>query len=201
MRLLCVLFWFFVFWPAGLRAQWRLGVEVASESFTGASGAAPGGAASTPSFRPYRPTWVGLRADGPGGRIRPALTLRLASPDLALVGDEATVVEHLGVTEVVGMVPEAVVELARLQPGVQLAAALGVLIEQWSFEAQPARWRIGPTAGLDLVVPLGGRLEGAVGGTVGLLPESVFTAGDLPETLEPRSVWRRSLRGSVRLRL
>lgn len=202
MRMFRVLLWCFVlFWPAGLHAQWRLGVEVAGESFSGASGAPSGGAASIPSFRPYRPVWLGLRAEGPGGRIRPALTIRAARPDLALTGADATVVEHLGVTDVFGMVPEAIVALARLQPGVQLTGSLGLLIEQWFFEAQPARWRAGPSAGLDLAVGLGGRFEGAVGGTVGVLPESVFTAAELPETLEPRSVWRRSLRGSVRFRL
>lgn len=201
MRVVCVLLWCFVLSPASLFAQWRLGVEVTSESFRGASGPAPGWDASTPSFRPYRPTWLGLRAEAPGQGVRPALTVRFASPDLALEGGEATVVEHLGVTDVLGAVPEVVVPLARLDQAVRLEGSAGLLIERWAFEGQGARVRLGPTAGLELSVALGGRLEGAIGGMVGMLPQSMFTAEDLPETLEPRSVWRRSLRGSVRLRL
>jgi len=201
MRTVRVLLWWFVFWPGSLFAQWRLGVEVAVEAFSGVSGPAPGREASTPAFRPYRPTWWGLRAEAPGHRIRPVLTVRFTQPDLALEGNEATVVEHLGVTDVVGVVPEVVVSLARLQAGVGLDAAAGLLVERWTFEGQKARTRLGPTAGLELAVALRGRLEGVIGGALGLLPESVFTADELPETLEPRSVWRRSLRGSIRLRL
>ncbi|HEX9166843.1 MAG TPA: hypothetical protein VF862_13100 [Gemmatimonadales bacterium] len=196
-----LLLWWFVFWPGSLFAQWRLGVEVAVEAFSGASGPAQGWEASTPAFRPYRPTWWGLRTEAPGHRIRPALTLRFARPDLALEGDEATVVEHLGVTDVLGVVPEVLVSLARLQAGVSLDASAGLLVERWAFEGQGARTRAGPTAGLELTVALGGRLEGVIGGALGLLPKSVFTADELPETLEPRSVWRRSLRGSIRRRL
>jgi hypothetical protein len=201
MRVVCVLLWYFVLTPASLFAQWRVGLEVTSESFRGASGPAPGWESSTPSFRPYRPTWWGLRAEAPGQGLRPALTLRVASPDLALEGGEATVVEHLGVTSVLGAVPEVMVPLARLGPAVRLDGVAGLLIERWAFEGQAARLRLGPSAGVEFAVALGGRVEGAIGGAVSLLPQSVFTADDLPETLEPRSVWRRSLRGSVRLRL
>lgn len=201
MRVVIVLFWWFTWWPASLSAQWRAGVEVSSEWVSGASGPAPGTVAGSPSFRPYQPTWWGLRVEGPGNGIRPVLTLRAGAPDLALEGEEATVVEHLGVTDVIGAVPEVAFPIARLREGVRLLASAGVVVERWAFEGQEARLRAGPTGGIELLVALGGRLEGAFGGSVGVLPESVFTAGDLPETLEPRSVWRRSLRGSLRVRL
>jgi hypothetical protein len=201
MRVVLVLFWWFTCWPGSVFAQWRVGLELGTEWLSGASGPGPGTPADAPSFRPYRPTWWGLRAEGPGNRIRPALTVRAGAPDLALEGQEATVVEHFGVTDVLGVVPEVVFPLARLQESVRLLASAGLVVERWAFEGQGDRLRAGPTGGFELLVALGGRLEGSVGASLGLLPESMFTSGDLPDTLEPRSVWRRSLRGSMRVRL
>ena len=201
MRVVVVLLWWFACGPANLFAQWRVGLDVTNEWLFGASGPGPAAVAGSPSFRPYEPIWWGLRVEGPGNGIRPVLTLRAGAPDLALEGEEATVIEHFGVTDVLGAIPEVAFPIARIQEGVRLLASAGVVVERWSFEGQEARLRAGPTGGIELAVSLGGRLEGAIGASVGVLPESIFTVSDLPETLEPRSVWRRSLRGSLKVRL
>jgi hypothetical protein len=138
--------------------------------------------------------------EGPRTGIRPALTLRFSSPDLALEGPEAVVVEHLGVTEVIGAVPEVLIPLVRLREGVQVIGSAGLMLERWAFEGQNPRLRAGATLGAGLEVDLGGRVEGELGATVGVLPSSMFLEADLPDNLEPRSAWRRALRGVLKIR-
>ena len=198
-RHVVLLVWLFILLPAALWGQVRLGLERGHEALTGASAPRPDAPAGTASVRPYRPTWWGLRLEGPWRRVRPALTVRRGTPDLALVGAELTLIEHAQLTTLTALQAEMVVPLFQ-QAGVEWRASVGSLLERWAFRGTPPRWRGGPMAGVSLIVPVVGPVEATLGGSVGILPMSPFTAGELPETLEPRGAWRTALRGGVNLR-
>lgn len=187
--------------PTPLTGQWRVGLSYTQDRISGGTGPAPGAPADAASFRPWQPAWLGLQVQGPWRGIRPALGLRFGRPDLALEAAEVTIVEHSSITGVAGLTADAMVPVVALREGVRLDGALGVLIERWVFRGEEPRVRAGPSAGVDLAVGLGGRVEGVFGLGVSVLPTSIFEPEELPERLEPRSVWRRSLRGLVRLRL
>jgi hypothetical protein len=124
-----------------------------------------------------------------------------AAPSLALDAPEVTVIEHAGVTTVTALRAGVIVRLAQLQPGVALRVEAGPVLEWWRFERSATRLRGGGEIGLSLTVGLGGRFSGALGGFLGVTPVSPLEPADLPEGIEPRSAWRRALRGSVGLAL
>lgn len=199
-RQVVLLVWLFILLPLSLWGQARLGLEHGREVLTGATRPRADAPAGTASFRPYQPTWWGIRFEGGWPGIRPALTLRRSTPELALEGNDLTLVEHAALTTVTALQAEIVVPLVR-RDGIEWRASLGGLVERWAFRGTPVRWRLGPVAGISVILPMVGPLEAMVGGSVGVLPVSPFAAGELPETLEPQSAWRTALRGGVGLRL
>lgn len=199
-RHLVLLVWLFIFLPLSLWGQVRVGLEHGREVLTGATRPRAEAPAGTASFRPYQPTWWGLRLEGGWPGLRPALTLRRSTPDLALVGEDLTLVEHAAPTTVSALQAEVVAPLVQ-RDGIEWRASLGGLVERWAFRGSPARWRLGPVAGISVILPVVGPLEAMVGGSVGVLPVSPFTAPELPATLEPRGAWRTALRGGVSIRL
>lgn len=192
-------FWLPVLWgallyPTPLPAQWYLGLEVGTERFSGVAREIESQPAR--SFLPYRPTVWALRLESPDARVRLGVGLRYSGPDLALSADDLTIVSHESVVDVVGLLPQAIIRLARLTPGVSLRAEAGPLVERWKIEDGETRYRVGGVLGTSLEVALGGRFRGTVGGWVGVTPRSPLD-GSLPEELELRAAWRRGLRGAV----
>jgi hypothetical protein len=183
--------------PTQASAQWRLGVEVAGERFGGVSASV-----SPPdrALRPYRPVWLGIRAEAPAGGVRVAGAIRYAVPDVAVEAADVTIVAHPTITRVLAITPEVLVPLAGLG-GVRLVGSAGIPIERWDFTDAPARWRAGTQAGFALEAGLGGRVIGSLGGFGAYTPVSPFDAEDLPDDIEPRSAWRFGLRGSLLVRL
>lgn len=179
-------------------AQWRIGLGMARES---AHGFARGtGSEEDQSFIPHqRFTWT-ARVESPGDRIRGALDLRYAEPDIALTGPDLTVIVHENLTTVVGVRPSAVIQLARPASHVTIRGEAGPLLELWSFEGQDARWRLSAELGLSLMVGLGGRMSGVLTGSGSVMPSSPFEK-ELPEDYERRAGWRWGIRGLVMYRL
>lgn len=198
-RRLVLLAWLLLLPPRPLWGQVRIGLEHGREVLTGATRPRVDAPAGTASLRPWQPTWWGMRMEGPRRGIRPALTLRRGTPDLALAGDELTLIEHAKRTTLTALQAEAVLPILR-RDGTEWQASLGGLLERWAFPGVAARWRLGPVAGASVVLPLAGPLEASLGGSVGLLPRSPFVREELPGTLEPRNAWRTALRGGVGLR-
>jgi hypothetical protein len=180
------------------QAQWLVGLEAGTEAFTGVSRTADAGPER--SFRPYRPAWLGVRAESPGSRLRFGASLLFGSPDLALEATDLVVVARDGITTVLGFHPGVMIQVAELRDGVTLRGEAGLILEHWGFTEQAGRLRAGGEIGLSLEVGLGGRFSGALGGHVGV-SASPFRPEELPPGFEPRSAWRQGLRGSVRIRL
>lgn len=181
-----------------LEAQWRVGVGLGKEHAYGFSRQI--NTDDDRSFVPYRPLVWALRVETPGARLRAVVDLRYATPDLALIGRDLTIVAHEGITTLVGLRPAAAFDLARLSEHVVVRAEAGPLFEIWSFEDEDARTRVSAEGGLGVALDLGGRLGALVTGTGSVMPSSPFK-GMLTEDLEPRAGWRWGIRGLVMYRL
>lgn len=194
----CQLILMLILGVAPLEAQWRVGAGLGKEDARGFTRGV--GANADQSLLPYRPMIWALRVETPGVRLRAAVELRYATPDLALRGPDLTVVAHEGITTVVGLRPAAAFDVARLSEHVVIRAEVGPLFEIWSFEDEDARTRVSAEGGLGLAVELGGRMAALVTGTGSVMPSSPFK-GTLMEDLEPCAGWRWGLRGMVMYRL
>jgi hypothetical protein len=179
-------------WQVEARGQWAVSLAVESDRYWG------GSVDNTPehkSFRPYRPTafTVGLerRAGNAGLRLRTTYT----EASLGLEG-EGAVVAAKGAFTVWGIAPELSYQIATIGQENRLLLQLGPLLELWHPIDEEWRTRLGAQGGLSLVVPLGGRFDLALGGTVAVI-SSPFHSDELPVGYEVRALWRRGFSGGL----
>jgi hypothetical protein len=177
-------------------AQWVLAAEIGAARFWGAS-AETGG--SGRSFRPYRPTIVGLGLEREARQLGWGVRLKYAGASLALEGNDA-VSAVKGALNLYEVAPELSVRLKRLSSGLQFRLCAGPLVDIWELGSETSHVRVGAQAGIRLHVPLGGRVSAGVGANLGVTP-SPFNDGDLVAGYEPRILWRRGVTGSLRYRL
>ncbi len=176
-------------------AQWLLSAELGAARFWGASAEVGGG----PSFRPYRPTVLGVGLEHQGGRLGLGVRLQYASASLALEGKDA-VAAVKGALDVYGIAPELTMLLKRLDSGLQLRLSGGPLMEFWDIGAGASHSRLGAQVGLDFDLPLSSRITAGLRVTAAVTP-SPFDRGDLEPFYEPRALWRRGLNGGLQYRL
>ena len=177
-------------------AQWTLAAEIGSARFWGGSAEVGGDR----SFRPYRPTLVGLGLGYMQGNVGVGVRLHYAGSSLALEGKEA-VVASKGVLDVYGISPEVSLPLTRLGPDVRMRLYGGPLIEVWKLASEISHVRVGAGAALAFEVPLGARLAGNLRAGLAVTPASPFAREDLDPSYEPRALWRRTLSTSLAYRL
>ena len=183
-------------WCGAVLAQWTLGAEVGSDRFWG------GSIETTPeerSFRPYRPTTLGVGLEWRGGRLGVGLRLRYASAGLALEGADALSAVK-GVFSVYSVSPEAVYRIATLGTANQLVVHAGPLFEVWSVVDEDSQTRVGFQGAVSLHVPLGGRVAGSVMAGAAIIP-SPFGRNQLDPTFERRALWRRRFAVGLSYRL
>lgn len=181
--------------PPGAAAQWVVGADITTAKFWGGSAEVAGDR----SFRPYRPTFVGVGVERRGGRIGIGVRGYFASSSLALEGDEAIVVGK-SAFDVYGVVAEASVALGRLGESAVVVARAGPVLESWKPDGQPSVFRAGFGGSVGLQVALGERWSGVVGAGAAVTG-SPFTREDLDPAFHPRALWRREVRGTLQYRL
>ena len=127
---------------APLHAQarrWSVTIEAGELRFHGTS--ADTSSEGTGSFRPYRPTAVGLRLER-GGSLRLGLGLLYGSGPAALTSPELTIAAETDPLTLLELAPTISVHVARIGGGaVRLAA--GPVLDRWAWSAAPTRWRVG----------------------------------------------------------
>jgi hypothetical protein len=188
-------------WCSPLHGQWRLGVEVGAARFWGASRDTEG---NQVSFRPYRPTTLGIGLERHAGRYAVGVRVHSFEASLGLVGPEVTVASE-GAFTAVSFSPELAVRIATLGAGNQLRVHAGPLLEVWDLIDLDARTRLGAQGSISLDVPLGKRFGGVVQAGAAVMP-SPFEEGELDvgggaPTYELRALWRRSLGVGLRYQL
>jgi hypothetical protein len=182
--------------PTSGAAQWTLAAEIGSARFWGGSAEVGG----ERSFRPYRPTLVGLGVAYARGTVGVGVRFHYAGSSLALEGKEA-VVASKGVLDVYGLSPELSLPLSRLGSEVRVRLYAGPLIEVWKLAKEISHLRLGASAAVGLEVPLGVRLAGTLRAGMAVIPASPFAREDLDPSYEPRALWRRTLSTSLAYRL
>jgi hypothetical protein len=185
-----------VWMPTSGAAQWTLAAEIGSARFWGGSAEVGG----ERSFRPYRPTLVGLGVAYARSSVGVGLRFHYGGSSLALEGKEA-VVASKGVLDVYGLSPELSLPLSRLGPEVRVRLYAGPLIEVWKLAKEISHLRLGASAAVGLEVPLGARLAGTLRAGMAVIPASPFAREDLDPSYEPRALWRRTLSTSLAYRL
>jgi hypothetical protein len=177
-------------------AQWVVSLEVGAERFWG------GSIEITPdrrSFRPYRPTTLGVGLERKAGDLGMALRVRYAGAPLALEGEDA-VVTVKGIFKVYSVAPELSYRLVTLGHNVPIALHAGPLVEVWSIQDEDSKTRVGAQGEVSLTVPFGSRLAGTfVAG--GAVTPSPFNRDQLIENYEPRTLWRRAVAARLEYRL
>lgn len=176
---------------APLHAQarrWSVTIEAGELRFHGTS--ADTSSEGTGSFRPYRPTAVGLRLEL-GGSLRLGLGLLYGSGPAALTGPELTIAAETDPLTLLELAPTISVHVTRVGGG-SLRLAGGPVLDRWAWSVAPTRWRVGGEVSAQLEAPL----SAATGLIVraGLARSaSVLEEADLPATFERRASWRSSI--------
>ncbi|HEY6074183.1 MAG TPA: hypothetical protein VIV15_12545 [Anaerolineales bacterium] len=183
-------------WCPSAQGQWALGFEVGSDRFWGSSIEI---ADPHRSFRPYRPTTVGMGLELRRHRLGAALHLRYAGASIALEGDDAAVVVK-GVFSHYQASPELVYRIATLGSTNQLRLHAGPVFELWSVEGEESQLRAGLQGAVSIRIPFGGRLAGLL--TAGAaVTASPLTQEQLLNGYKCRALWRRSVAGGIEYRL
>jgi hypothetical protein len=182
--------------PTPAWSQWSASLSVGSDRFWG--GSLENGP-ERKSFRPYRPTVFGLGLERQLGSVGVGLHGRYAEPGLGLEG-EGAVVAAKGAFTVVGIAPEVSYQVATLGPGNRLLVHLGPLFEFWHPIDEEWRTRVGAQGSVSLTVPLGGRFGLSLSGNVAVIP-SPFSAEELLDQYELRTLWRRGFAGGVQYQI
>lgn len=186
----------FLFWWSPLQGQWVVGAEFGSDRFWGGSRET---SAERRSFRPYRPTTIGIGLERQGGSIGVALRLRYSSAGLALEGSEA-VVAAKGIFTNYSASPELVYSLTAVGSVNHLRVHVGPLFEVWTVRDEDSQTRVGVQGAVSLDVPLGGRLAASfLGGAA--VTSSPFAKDQLDSGFERRPLWRRSAAAGLKYRI
>jgi len=181
-----------------LSAQWHIGLGVGRDVYSGVSqGDFEDGSGS---FRPYRPLVWSLRVEGHVSQPRLSVTFRYATPDIALVGEDLTLIPQGSFLEMAGAALTAGWTLIQLTPGVTIEGEAGPTIERWRVEDADDRTLLGVTGNLAIRIDLGGRFSARLSARMGMTPKSPL-AGALIEGYTPRAGWRRGLEAGVLLSL
>jgi hypothetical protein len=183
-------------WCPPVWAQWAVTAEIAADRFWGGSVENTG---ERRSFRPYRPTTLGVGLERRAGRLGAGLRLRYASAGLALEGADA-VVAVKGIFTIYSVAPEILYRLISVGSVSRLVLHGGPLLEVWSVEDEDAQTRIGIHGAVSLDLPVGGRFAGLVMAGAAVTP-SPFEQGQLGPDFERRALWRRRIAAGLSYRL
>jgi hypothetical protein len=183
-------------WCPCAHGQWAIGFEVGSDRFWGSSAET---ADPHRSFRPYRPTRLGLGLERRGERFGAALRLHYAGASLALEGGDAAVVVK-GVFKHYQASPELVYRIATLGAANDLWLHAGPVFDLWSVEGEDSQLRAGIQGAVSLRVPFGGRVAGSL--TAGAaVTASPLSEEQIPDGYERRALWRRSVAAGLEYQL
>lgn len=184
------------FWCSTAHGQWAVGFEVGSNRFWGSSVET---AEPHRSFRPYRPTTLGVGLERRGERLGAALHLRYSGASIALEGEDAAVVVK-GVFSHYQASPELVYRIATLGSSNDLRLHAGPVFELWRAEGEDSQVRAGVQGAVSLRIPVGGRLAASLTAGAAVTP-SPFSDTQLLDGYERRTLWRRSVVAGLEYRL
>lgn len=174
--------------PLAGQSTWHVGLSLAEARFGGTS--VDTSAGGNGSFRPFRPTVLGLSVERGSDGLRWGVGLRYASAAAALDAAQATVVARTEPLTLIELRPSVSVPIARAGSA-RVRADAGPVVDHWRWSAGEPRTRVGAELGASLETPLGPRVRAVF--RAGLtLTSSVFQEADLPQEFARRASTRRS---------
>ena|SRR5436305_1718955 len=183
------------FVPPPVMAQWSAAIQLGSDRFWGG---ASDNTEEHRSFLPYRPSTFSAAVHHRGSRIGMGLRLGYSEAALGLEGNSA-VIAAKGVFAIYSLAPDISYRIATLGAGNLVVLQAGPLLELWNITDEGTRTRIGGHGGVALLVPIGGRFNAIVSGSLAVLA-SPFEVGELPEGFEMQTLWRRGISGGLEYR-
>jgi hypothetical protein len=180
------------FVPSPVIAQWSAAIQLGSDRFWGG---ASDDTEEHRSFLPYRPSTFTAAVHHRGSRMGVGLRLGYSEAALGLEGNSA-VVAAKGVFAIYSVAPDLSYRVATLGAGNSVLLQAGPLLELWSITDEGTRTRIGGHGGVALLVPVGGRFNAILSGSLAVL-RSPFEKGELPEGFEMQTLWRRGIAGGL----
>ena len=181
--------------PSNAEAQWFIAADVSADRFWG--GSIERGPERR-SFRPYRPTTLGLGVNHRSGAVEVGLKLGYTGASLALEGNDA-VVAVKGVFTIYSLSPELSYRLTAAGGENTVRLHVGPLFELWGLQHETSRGRVGVQGAVSLDLSFGGRIGASIGGGVALT-SSPFDAVQL-SGYELRALWRRRFGLGLQYRL
>ena len=181
--------------PAEGLGQWSVSLGLGADRFWGGS---LENAPEQKSFHPYRPAVFELGAERRLGKMGLGFRATYTDAALGLEGEVGVVAANDAFT-MVGLAPEVSYQIAALGTN-RLLLHAGPLVEVWHPIDSDSRTRAGARGAASLVVPLGGRFNFSVAGSVAVI-SSPFNSGELPDTYELRALWRRGIAGTLQYQL
>ncbi len=175
--------------------RWHVTIEAGELRFHGTS--ADTSSDRVGSFRPYRPTAIGLRLEH-GGSLRLGLGLLYGSGPAALTGPEVTIAAETDPLALLEVAPTISVHVTRVGGG-SLRLGGGPVLDRWAWSVAPTRWRVGGEIAAQLEAPLSA-MSGLVVRAGLARSASVLEDADLPATFERRASWRSSVALGLMLR-
>ena len=173
-------------------AQWAASADVTAARFWGGSRELKGDR----SFRPYRPTIVGIGLERQVLGVSVGVRGYYASASLALEGTDA-VAAVKDALDLHGLAVELSHSIATLGEAARVVVYGGPVIDVWDLADQSSRTQAGFTGSIGLQVALGGRFSGVIKAGVAVTA-SPFSTSDLDAGFEPRALWRREVSGRLR---
>jgi hypothetical protein len=175
--------------PVAGQSRWRAAISLSDARFGGTS--ADTSAGGDGSFRPFRPTVLGLSIERGNDGLRWGVALRYASAAAALDATQATVVARTEPLTLVELRPFASIAIASAGSA-RVRADAGPVLDHWRWSAGDPRTRLGAEFGASLEAPLGRRAYALIRAAL-TFTDSVLNAVDLPEEFERRMSVRRSV--------
>ena len=179
-----------------LCAQWSVGAEVGGDRFWGGSVEREG---LRRSFRPFRPTTLGISLARDGRLFSIGVTMRYSSAGMALEGDDALSVVK-GIFTVYSVAPELRYRIATLGQANGVVVHAGPLFEIWRAVDERSETRVGAHSALSLYVPLGGNFGASIAAGAAVIG-SPFSNQQLVAEFERRPLWRRRFSAGLEYRL
>ena len=176
-------------------AQWAANADLTAARFWGGSRELEGDR----SFRPYRPTIIGLGLERQVLGISVGVRAYYSRASLALEGTDA-VAAVKDALDLHGVALELSQGFATLGEAAHAVVYGGPVIEVWDLAGQSSRTQAGFTGSIGLRIALGKRLSGVIKAGAAVTP-SPFSTSDLDPGFEPRALWRREVSGRLRYRL
>jgi hypothetical protein len=168
---------------SGARAQWYVGLQLATANYRGSAIDTSG----NPHAGPGGGTALGLRLERSAGQARVGLKLSYGKPGLSITGQGLTVTDKTA-GQLIESAAVVSFRVGGIGPSGAARVELGPALHLWKA-GDEIRARVGALTAAAYEWPVAGKLSGAVR-LEGIISKSWFDKNDLPPEFRRQVTWR-----------